>query len=77
MRDPAAAVYRTREEVEEEKKRDPILLLHDRLVQAGLLDEAAWKTIAAEVEARVEDAVRFADASPEPPAEWLTEDVYA
>ena len=77
MRDPAAAVYRTREEVEEEKKRDPIALLHDRLVQAGLLDEAAWKTVAAEVEARVEDAVRFADASPEPPAEWLTEDVYA
>jgi hypothetical protein len=29
------------------------------------------------VEARVNDAVAFADASPEPPAEWLTADVYA
>ena len=29
------------------------------------------------VEARINDAVAFADASPEPPAEWLTADVYA
>ncbi len=77
MRDPAAAVYRTKDEVEEEKQRDPIVGLRERLRAAGLLDEAAWDTLVDRVEARVNDAVAFADASPEPPAEWLTADVYA
>jgi pyruvate dehydrogenase E1 component alpha subunit len=77
MRDPAAAVYRTRDEVDEEKKRDPIGLFQDRLMRQGLLDEAGWEAITREVEKRVEEAVEFAEASPEPPAEWLVEDVYA
>jgi pyruvate dehydrogenase E1 component alpha subunit len=77
MRDPAAAVYRTREEVDEEKKRDPIELFQDRLRRQGRLDEASWQAITREVEAQVEAAVAFAEASPEPPAEWLLEDVYA
>ena len=77
MRDPAAAVYRTKEEVEAEKRRDPILGLRERLRGAGALDEAAWQALVERVEARVNDAVEFAEASPEPPAEWLTADVYA
>ena len=77
MRDPAAAVYRTKEEVEEEKRRDPIVGFRERLREAGALDEAAWQALAERVEARVNEAVEFAEASPEPPAEWLTADVYA
>ncbi len=77
MRDPAAAVYRTKDEVEEEKRRDPIIGLRERLRGAGALDEAAWQALVERVEARVNDAVEFAEASPEPPAEWLTADVYA
>ena len=77
MRDPAAAVYRTKDEVEEEKRRDPIALFRDRLGREGALDEAAWHAMAERVEAGVTGAVEFADASPEPPAEWLTQDVYA
>jgi len=77
MRDPAAAVYRTKDEVEHEKLRDPIVALRERLQDAGLLDEAGWRALAERVESRVTDAVAFADASPEPPAEWLTADVYA
>ena len=77
MRDPAAAVYRTKDEVEEEKRRDPIVGLRERLRATGALDEAAWEALTARVEARVTDAVAFADASPEPPPEWLTADVYA
>jgi pyruvate dehydrogenase E1 component alpha subunit len=77
MRDPAAAVYRTKAEVEEEKQRDPIALFRERLLQAGALDEATWRALADRVETRVSDAVAFAEASPEPPAEWLTADVYA
>src|SRR5207249_1975015 len=77
MRDPAAAVYRTKAEVDEEKKRDPIALFEDRLAREGVLDAAARKALADEVEATVAAAVAFAEQSPEPPAEWLTEDVYA
>ncbi len=77
MRDPAAAIYRTKEEVEEEKRRDPIALLRERLEAGGALDAAAWHALTERVEARVDEAVAFADASPEPPAEWLTADVYA
>jgi pyruvate dehydrogenase E1 component alpha subunit len=77
MRDPAAAVYRTKAEVEEEKRRDPIALFRERLLREGGLDEATWQALAERVETRVGDAVAFADASPEPPAEWLTADVYA
>jgi pyruvate dehydrogenase E1 component alpha subunit len=77
MRDPAAAVYRTKDEVEEEKQRDPIALFRERLLGERALDETGWQALAERVEARVTDAVAFADASPEPPAEWLTQDVYA
>ena len=77
MRDPSAAIYRTKEEVEQEKLRDPISGFRDQLVREGHLDEAGWKALSDEVEARVAEAVAFADASPEPPAEWLYEDVYA
>jgi pyruvate dehydrogenase E1 component alpha subunit len=77
MRDPAAAVYRTKEEVEHEKERDPIVSLRERLREAKLLDEAGWQALVERVEGRVTDAAAFAEASPEPPAEWLTADVYA
>jgi pyruvate dehydrogenase E1 component alpha subunit len=75
MRDPSAAVYRTREEVDQEKQRDPILLFTDRCVGESLLSEAEIKDIEATANALVDDAVAFADASPEPPAEWLVTDV--
>ena len=77
MRDPAAAVYRTKDEVDEQKKRDPIALFEDRLAREGVLDATARKALGDEVEATVAAAVAFAEQSPEPPAEWLTEDVYA
>jgi pyruvate dehydrogenase E1 component alpha subunit len=77
MRDPSAAIYRTKEEVEQEKLRDPITGFRDQLLREGQLDEAGWKALSEEVEARVAQAVAFAEASPEPPAEWLYENVYA
>jgi pyruvate dehydrogenase E1 component alpha subunit len=77
MRDPSAALYRTKEEVDQEKLRDPIAGFRAQLVREGLLDDAGWKALAEDVERRVAEAVAFADASPEPPAEWLHADVYA
>jgi pyruvate dehydrogenase E1 component alpha subunit len=76
MRDPAGAVYRTKEEVEREKLRDPIALFRQRVVEAKLLSEADLRTLEKDVNDRIDDAVTFADASPEPPAEWLMTDVY-
>jgi pyruvate dehydrogenase E1 component alpha subunit len=76
MRDPAGAVYRTREEVEREKQRDPIQTFTDRCLRDGVLGEADLRIVEKSVNETVEEAVAFAEASPEPPAEWLFTDVY-
>src|SRR5262249_52286774 len=76
MRDPAGAVYRTREEVEREKQRDPIALFSDRCLRDGALSEADLRIIEKAANEAVEEAVAFAEASPEPPGEWLLTDVY-
>lgn len=76
MRDPSAAVYRTKEEVEREKERDPIRLFRDRCLREGLLTAAETKALAEEAGALVDRAVAFADASLAPPLEWLTTDIY-
>lgn len=76
MRDPAAAIYRTREEVERERQRDPILLFRQRVLEAGLLTDTDLRDLEKEVNDRVDEAVAFADRSPEPPLEWLLTDVY-
>ena len=71
-----AGIYRTKEEVEEHKKHDPVYLFRDRLVVEGVLKEPEWKQLEKEILGVVEEAVRFADRSPEPPLEWLHTDVY-
>jgi pyruvate dehydrogenase E1 component alpha subunit len=76
MRDPAGAVYRTKEEVEREKLRDPIVHFTDRCLDDGLLTSADVDGIRRKVEEQVNEAVAFADASPEPPADWLMTDVF-
>ena len=76
MRDPAGAVYRTKEEVEREKLRDPIVLFRDRVLAAGALSEADIRAIEKDVNDVIDEAVAFADASPEPPAEWLLTDIF-
>jgi len=76
MRDPAGAVYRTKEEVEREKLRDPILLFRDRVTGAGVLTDADLRALEKDVNDLVDEAVVFADASPEPPEEWLLTDVF-
>ncbi|PYM93917.1 MAG: pyruvate dehydrogenase (acetyl-transferring) E1 component subunit alpha [Candidatus Rokuibacteriota bacterium] len=76
MRDPAGAVYRTKEEVEREKLRDPIVLFREQVVSAGVLSEADVRAVEKDVSDRVDEAVAFADGSPEPPSEWLFTDIY-
>jgi pyruvate dehydrogenase E1 component alpha subunit len=76
MRDPAGAVYRTKEEVEREKLRDPIALFREKMLAADVLSEADVRAIEKDVNDRVDEAVAFADASPEPPGEALFTDIY-
>jgi len=76
MRDPAGAVYRTKEEVEREKLRDPIVLFREKVVSAGVLSEADARAVEKDVNDRIDEAVAYADASPEPPGEWLFTDIY-
>lgn len=73
--DPAR--YRTPEEVEAARLADPLPALRDRLLAAGLLDEATAEAIEAEVAAAVDDAVAFAEESPDPDPGRLFTNVYA
>jgi pyruvate dehydrogenase E1 component alpha subunit len=69
-------LYRSKGEVEEWKRRDPILLFTARLRDGGLLSEADLAGLEASVQGEVEEAVRFAEAGPWEPVEDLTRDVY-
>jgi pyruvate dehydrogenase E1 component alpha subunit len=69
--------YRTKEEVREWRERDPIGLLEKKLLGSGAADEASLEAIRAESKRTVDEAVRFADESPEPAPEELYTDVYA
>src|SRR5207247_3533791 len=75
MRDPAGAVYRTKEEVEREKLRDPIVLFRDKSLSEGLVTEADVRAIEKAVTDLVDEAVAFAEASPAPPVEGTLTDI--
>src|SRR5216110_3350456 len=77
MSDPLHGVYRTKEEVEEQRKRDPISQLAGKLKEEGALDEVGLDALDAEARAEAEEAVRFADQSPDPDAAELTTHVLA
>lgn len=68
--------YRTREEVDAWRGRDPILLLERHLRARGALDDAKAREIEAWADREVEQAVAFAEASPPPAPEELFTDVY-
>src|SRR5437016_195329 len=73
MSDPLHGVYRTKEEVEEQRKRDPISQLSLKLKEEGALDDAALDALDAEARAQTDQAARFAEESPDPePAELTT-----
>ena len=77
MSDPIHGHYRTREEVEEHRKRDPIALWSEKLTAEGIMDEAAIRAMDADVMAEVADAYEFAESAPDPEPGELFTDVYA
>ncbi len=64
MSDPDT--YRTKQEIEEWKKRDPILLYREKLEERQVLLDALAKQIDGEARAEAQDALTFAEESPEP-----------
>ena len=72
-----AELDRTKTEVEEWKKRDPIAMLVGRLKEAGELTDEDLATLEADVMRHVAEAVAFAQRGTWEPVEQLTRDVYA
>ena len=68
-------LYRTKEEVEQWKTRDPIALFATRLREWGLLSDADLTAIEAAVGREIEVAVAVAEAGPWEPVEDLLRDV--
>ena len=75
MSDAVSGTYRTKAELEEYMKRDPIMVLRMQMQEAGEIDDAGMTKLDEELKAVVQDAWDFAEASPEPPLESLYEDV--
>ncbi len=69
--------YRTPEEVESWRKRDPLVRFRRVLADAGVLPPSEAERLEVEARAAIEEAVRFAEASPEPDPARLLEGVYA
>jgi pyruvate dehydrogenase E1 component alpha subunit len=74
MSDPGK--YRTKEEVEDMMKSDPILLWGRRLTEQERVTQSELDALDKEVVAQMDDAVRFVEESPDPPVESMYEDVY-
>lgn len=70
-------LYRTKEEVEGWKKRDPIELLARRLRREGALDDRDMAALERSVQEEVEASVAFAEAGSWEPVEELTRFVYS
>jgi pyruvate dehydrogenase E1 component alpha subunit len=74
MSDPGK--YRTKDEVDEMMRHDPIVQFGRSLIDHHRYSQAELEAVDSEVRARVEEAAAFAEASPAPTPESLYEDVY-
>ena len=72
-----ANLYRTREEIEEWRKRDPIQRFAARLEEEEVLEKDAWQALELRARERIEEAFEKASQEPEPELESALEDVYA
>jgi pyruvate dehydrogenase E1 component alpha subunit len=68
--------YRTKEEVEEWKQRDPILVFRRRMLGEGKISAAELDAIDAAIKKEIEAAVEFGRTSPEPEVETALQDIF-
>ena len=74
MSDPQK--YRTKEEVEEYKKRDPIEMVKAKILANGMATEEELAAIDAKIKQQVDEAVKFSEESPWPDASEIFKDNY-
>ena len=72
----AGFAYRTRDEIEARQALDPVTRVRQRLLDAGV-GEDELDSIDRRVDERIEAAVAFAEASPEPSVDRLAAGMYA
>lgn len=70
------SAYRSVEEVESWKKKDPLAAFRDKILAMGAATKEDTEKIHGRVVREIEDAVRFAEESPLPEPEELYQDVY-
>ncbi|MBU2547684.1 MAG: thiamine pyrophosphate-dependent dehydrogenase E1 component subunit alpha [Proteobacteria bacterium] len=68
--------YRSPEELEEWKTRDPVDRFSRQLLEMEIMTQDRIDGLRSEIAARLDEAVRFADESPLPEPGELTQDVY-
>jgi pyruvate dehydrogenase E1 component alpha subunit len=76
MSDAVSGTYRSKAELDEYLKRDPIALLRAHMQDNGQITDDEVHKLDEEIKGICQDAWDFADQSPEPPLEALFEDVY-
>lgn len=74
--DPGTA-YRSKEEVEIHRRRDPIALFKEKITSEGLATSDDLEAIDRAVAAELEEAIRFARESPLPTVDSALEDIYS
>jgi len=75
MSDAVSGTYRSKAELDEYMKRDPIALLRVHMHEQNELTDEELQKLDEEIKGIVQDAWDFADQSPEPPLEALYENV--
>lgn len=69
--------YRTKEEINEWKQRDPIAILRKEMISRKAADETELEAIESQAREDIEAAVRFAEEAGEPDIDDIINDVYA
>jgi TPP-dependent pyruvate/acetoin dehydrogenase alpha subunit len=72
-----ANLYRTRDEISEWRKKDPIGKFATVLEEEGVMEEGEWRKLEKQVYEDIEESFRRSEAEPEPEPESALEDVYA
>ncbi len=75
MSDPQK--YRSKEEVEAYKQRDPIEQVRHTILSHGMMTEAELDAIDQKIKEQVQESVEFAENSPFPDKSEAYKDVYA
>lgn len=70
-------LYRTKEEVEYHRGRDPLPKLKQYLIEGGLWSEAEEESLLGEIKREMNEATQYADLAPYPKAEDTVKHVYA